>query len=110
VVRLFFNSDFGDSSRALGWYDNETDTINVNLEGIFVGICLEFYGLIPEPPIRFQHPIQFHECLAFTIVKTISHEWIHKILYKVEGEECSLMYDTLPSFRGSSLELNVWGF
>jgi len=95
---LSFHSDLGDSGKALGWYDTETNQTNINLEGIYVACLLDFYNCIPEPPTEFQRPERFDSHMIGVISRTFTHECLHEVLNRCEGEVASCALDNLEEF------------
>lgn len=92
-MSLTFVSDFGDSGRALGWFDTETFQTNINLEGIYV-ICLRrFYHCIPEPPPEYRSVESFESYLVDEVSRTLVHECLHKVLNLLIGEAASTAFD-----------------
>ena len=93
VNDITFGDDLGESGAALGTYDENTDQMNINLFGIQVAGCLDFFGVIPEPPNVEQYLDAYHNHLIREIVRIICHEWIHRLLTALEGGSISLAYD-----------------
>jgi hypothetical protein len=94
-MKLFFLPDYGDSDRALGYYDEDKDVININLNGIYIECLLDFYGMIPEPPIEYQEPKEFDSYLSEKISRIVEHEHIHRALTFTEGKVISLAFDNV---------------
>jgi len=83
---LTFEPDFGDSGAALGWYDNKTDRMNINLSHIF--IMAQNYHQIPVCDGHI-------ELCERILIETLIHEWLHKTLAELVGETAHVQLDNL---------------
>jgi hypothetical protein len=74
-----FEKNAGDSGRALGTFDSEKKTLNINLDGIADQVCYDSHtwisndGVLDDPYLA--------EYLEHIIVQTMVHETIHAVLF-----------------------------
>jgi len=95
MVKVEFKPDYGQSGKALGTFCSETNTININLQGIFIDSLERAYHCCVKPPAQYYDPIAFESFLADYTVTVIEHEFIHLTISKLVGSVATTTFDNI---------------